>query len=93
MRRRDWGGTLRGLLLRWVAHTMGAVVVLAAIGFALAGWDGVRNGALFGLLAGGLALPFVLGAIVDLRGGGVEDAGHAEFYERWYGERRRGPGD
>ena len=90
MRRPGWRGTLRGLLLRWLCQTGGAVVILAAIGFALAGWDGVRNGAIFGLLAAGFAIPFVLQSMVDLRGGGVEEAGHDAFYEKWYGERPQG---
>jgi hypothetical protein len=93
MTRQGWGGTLRGILLRWVVQSAGAAAVLGAIGFALGGWLGARNGAVFGLMAGALALPFMLQAMVDLRGGGVEDAGHEAFYKNWYGVGPREPED
>ncbi len=89
MRRPGWGDTLRGLVLRWLVNVLGVVLVLAVVGFFLGGWAGARNGAIFGLLAGGLALPFLLESVVARRGGGVEEEGHRAFYEQWYGEAFR----
>lgn len=93
MRQPDWGVTLRGILLRWTLQTLVAAAVLAGVGLWLGGWIGARNGGVFGLLAGGLAFPFVLDAIVDARGGGIERSGHEAFYAMWYGDALPGRDD
>ena len=85
MRRPGWGTTLQKVLLQMALQCLVVALLLGVIGFAVGGWLGARNGAVFGLLAGALALPFTLEGIVSARGGGVEEAGHQAFYEKWYG--------
>jgi hypothetical protein len=84
--RPGWRTTLSGVLLRFVLQCLAVSLVMGLVGLAVGGWLGARNGAVFGLLAGALALPFLLDGIVSARGGGVEDEGHHAFYDRWYGE-------
>jgi hypothetical protein len=90
MRRPGWSTTLRGVLLRLVLQCLVVALLMGLVGLAVGGWLGARNGAVFGLLAGALALPFLLGGLVSARGGGVEDEGHQVFYDRWYGDDFRG---
>ena len=90
MRRPGWSITLRGVLLRFVLQCLVVALLMGLGGLAVGGWLAARNGAVFGLLTGALALPFMLDGIVSARGGGVEDEGHHVFYDRWYGEDFRG---
>ncbi len=47
-------------LLRVVMIAVGAVAVMAVIGFALGGWTGARGGAMWGLAAAAMAIPGML---------------------------------
>jgi ABC-type dipeptide/oligopeptide/nickel transport system permease subunit len=75
------------VVLRSLLIAVGAMVAMAAVGFALGGWAGARGGASWGLLAGALAIPGLLLGLV-LHGG--EDQSR-QMMEEW-GERHWGSG-
>ena len=75
------------VLLRCLLIAVGAVVVLAGVGFALGGWAGARGGAMWGLVAGAMAVP---GMLLGLVLAGSEDQSRTITQE--WGERRYGSG-
>ena len=68
-RARTWLRFLR----RVVLISVGAVLVMAAIGFALGGWAGAQGGAMWGLVAGAMAVPGMLLGIALNAGESMHD--------------------
>lgn len=85
MARAGWVSNLRGLATRVLLATAACSAIFGAIGLALGGWDGLRNGVMWGVLGGGLSIPFVLGAMVDESGGGASPEMRQEYFRRQHG--------
>lgn len=75
------------VLIRSLLITLGAVAVMAGVGFALGGWVGARGGATWGLVAGAMAVP---GLLLGLALNAGEDLSQ-QILGDW-GERRYGSG-
>lgn len=75
------------VLLRCLLIAVGAVVAMAAFGFAIGGWAGAQGGAFWGLAAAMLAIP---GMLLGLVLASTEDEGTQILQD--FGERRYGSG-
>jgi hypothetical protein len=82
------GRAWRRFLLRALMIAVGAVVVMAAIGFALGGWAGAQGGAFWGMAAGAMAIPGMLLGIAITAGDEYRDR-RSDAFDRRYGS---GPG-
>jgi len=75
------------VLLKSLMITIGAVVVMATIGFLLGGWAGAKGASMWGLVAGAMAVP---GLLLGMALHAGEDMSQQILGD--YGERRYGSG-
>lgn len=76
---------LRKVLLKSLLITVAAVAVMGVIGFALGGWVGARGGAMWGLVAGAMAVPGLLLGIALNAGEDMSQQILGDWGERRYG--------
>ena len=75
-------------LVRVLTIAACAVAVMAVIGFALGGWAGAQGGAMWGLVAGAMAIPGMLLGIALNAGDSYADR-RTDAFDKRYGS---GPG-
>ncbi|MEO5851445.1 MAG: hypothetical protein ABIQ15_02935 [Nocardioides sp.] len=87
---RSRAAKVRKVLLKSLLITVAAVAVMGVIGFALGGWAGAQGGAMWGLVAGAMAVPGLLLGIALNAGEDLSQQILGDWGERRYGS---GPGE